>query len=118
MQELDCLIIHTPKFNNYYKPVGQFTRVNYMPLGLLGIADYLNRNRMKCSVLHQGVEKMNRKSWQLEESLTSVSVPVIALSLHWQAEVSWRIEYFQLKESVRKALDKKNAESFLTLPAT
>ena len=22
MQELDCLIIHTPKFNNYYKPVG------------------------------------------------------------------------------------------------
>ena len=83
MQKLDCLIIHTPKFNNYYKPVGQFMWVNYMPLGLLGIADYLNRNGMKCSVLHQGVEKMNRKSWQLEESLNSMSAPVIALSLHW-----------------------------------
>jgi radical SAM superfamily enzyme YgiQ (UPF0313 family) len=83
MQKLDCLIIHTPKFNNYYKPVGQFMWVNYMPLGLLGIADYLNRNRMKCSVLHQGVEKMNRKSWQLEESLNSMSALVIALSLHW-----------------------------------
>ncbi|HYQ61585.1 MAG TPA: cobalamin-dependent protein, partial [Desulfatiglandales bacterium] len=83
MRKLDCLIIHTPKFNNYYKPVGQFMWVNYMPLGLLGIADYLHRNRMRCSVLHQGVEKMNRLSWQLEESLSSVSVPVIALSLHW-----------------------------------
>lgn len=46
MQELDCPIVHTPKFNNYYKPVGQFMWVNYMHLGLLGIADYLNRNGM------------------------------------------------------------------------
>jgi hypothetical protein len=29
-----------------------------------------------------------------------------------QAEVSWRIEYFQLKESVRKALDKKRQSHF------
>ena len=83
MQELDCLIIHTPKFNNYYKPVGQFMWVNYMPLGLLGIADYLDRNGMKCHILHQGMEKMNRKSWQLQESLKAVSATVIALSLHW-----------------------------------
>ena len=61
VEGLDCLIIHTPKFNNYYKPVGQFMWVNYMPLGLLGIADYLNRNKIKCRVLHQGVEKMNRE---------------------------------------------------------
>ena len=83
MQELDCLILHTPKFNNYYKPVGQFMWVNYMPLGLLGIADFLNRNGMTCRVVHQGVEKMERKSWQLEDSLRSMSAPVIALSLHW-----------------------------------
>jgi hypothetical protein len=31
--EMDCLIIHTPKFNNYYKPFGEFIWVNYMPLG-------------------------------------------------------------------------------------
>jgi len=71
MQKLDCLIIHTPKFNNYYKPVGQFMWVNYMPLGLLGIADYLHRNGFKCRVLHQGIEWMNRKSWKLEDSLNS-----------------------------------------------
>jgi radical SAM superfamily enzyme YgiQ (UPF0313 family) len=83
MQELDCLIIHTPKFNNYYKPVGQFMWVNYMPLGLLGIANYLGTNGMKCHVLHQGVEKMNCNSWQLQDRLKTVSAPVIALSLHW-----------------------------------
>lgn len=83
MKDLDCLIIHTPKFNNYYKPVGQFMWVNYMPLGLLGIADYLERNGMKCHVLHQGVERMNQESWQLGDSLNSSNPPVIGLSLHW-----------------------------------
>lgn len=83
MQRLDCLIIHTPKFNNYYRPVGQFMWVNYMPLGLLGIADHLQRNGLTSRVLHQGIEWMNRKSWRLEESLNSAPVPVVALSLHW-----------------------------------
>jgi len=97
MQTLDCLIIHTPKFNNYYKPVGQFMWVNYMPLGLLGIADYLNRNSIKCRVLHQGVERMNDKSWQIENHLESVDSSVFALSLHWHyqaydvIESCWKI---------------------------
>jgi radical SAM superfamily enzyme YgiQ (UPF0313 family) len=96
MHDLDCLIIHTPKFNNYYKPVGQFMWVNYMPLGLLGIADYLERNGIKCRVLHQGVERMNRESWQLEESLNSSNPPVIGVSLHWHYQA------YDVIESCRK----------------
>jgi radical SAM superfamily enzyme YgiQ (UPF0313 family) len=92
VEGLDCLIIHTPKFNNYYKPVGQFMWVNYMPLGLLGIADYLNRNKIKCRVLHQGVEKMNRESWKVEDILNSSPPPVIALSLHWHYQAYDTIE--------------------------
>jgi len=38
------------------------------------------------------VEKMNRPSWQLEESLSSVSAPVIALSLHWHYQAHDVIE--------------------------
>lgn len=83
MSELDCLIIHTPKFNNYYEPLGHFMWVNYMPMGLLGLADYLDRNGLHCRVLHQGIEWMNNKSWRLENSLESVDSPLIALSLHW-----------------------------------
>jgi radical SAM superfamily enzyme YgiQ (UPF0313 family) len=96
LQDIDCLIIHTPKFNNYYKPVGQFMWVNYMPLGLLGMADYLNRNGIKCRVLHQGVEWMNQRSWQIEDSLNSIAPSVIALSLHWHYQA------FDVIETCRK----------------
>ena len=92
MQALDCLIIHTPKFNNYYKPLGQFMWVNYMPLGLLGIADYLARNEITCRVLHQGVERMNQDSWQLGDYLKSVTSPLVALSLHWHYQAHDVIE--------------------------
>jgi radical SAM superfamily enzyme YgiQ (UPF0313 family) len=100
MHNLDCLIIHTPKFNNYYKPVGQFMWVNYMPLGLLGIADHLSRNGFKCRVLHQGIEWMNRKSWTLEDSLNSAPPPVIGLSLHWHYQAHDVIESCK---TIRKA---------------
>jgi hypothetical protein len=66
--------------------------VNYMPLGLLGIADHLNRNGFKCRVLHQGIEWMNRKSWKLEDSLNSAPPPVIGLSLHWHYQAHDVIE--------------------------
>ena len=108
MQQLDCLIIHTPKFNNYYKPVGQFMWVNYMPLGLLGIADYLGRNGMKSRVVHQGVQKMDGKSWQLEDSLKSVSAPVIALSLHWHYQAH------DVVESCRK-IREINPDSYIVV---
>jgi len=83
VSELHCLIVHTPKFNNYYKPIGHFMWVNYMPMGLLGLADYLDQNGFGCRVLHQGVERMNDRSWRLEDALGSVAPPLIALSLHW-----------------------------------
>lgn len=101
MGGLDCLIIHTPKFKNYYKPVGQFMWVNYMPLGLLGIADYLDRNGINTRVLHQGVEKMNRDSWKLEESLNSSDPPVIALSLHWHYQAH---DVMETCKTIRKLL--------------
>jgi len=95
MKTLDCLIIHTPKFNNYYKPVGDFMWVNYMPLGLLGIADYLDRNGIQCRVLHQGVAWMNDKSWRIEKHLESVSPAVVAFSLHWHYQARDVIESCQ-----------------------
>ena len=93
---MDCLIIHTPKFNNYYKPVGEFMWVNYMPLGLLGIADYLDRNGIRCRVLHQGVERMNDASWRIEHYLRSATPAVVALSLHWHYQA------YDVIESCRK----------------
>ncbi len=66
--------------------------VNYMPLGLLGIADYLDRNGIRCRVLHQGVERMNDASWRIEHCLRSVAPAVVALSLHWHYQAHDVIE--------------------------
>jgi hypothetical protein len=38
---MDLLFLHTPKFQNYYKPIGEFSFILFPPLGLLGLADYL-----------------------------------------------------------------------------
>ncbi len=101
---MDCLIIHTPKFNNYYKPVGHFMWVNYMPLGLLGIADCLDRNGIKCRVLHQGVERMNDSSWRIEKDLKSVDPSVVALSMHWHYQAYDVIESCRrIRENLPKA---------------
>ena len=80
---MDCLLIHTPKFNNHYRPLGHFIWVNSMPMGLLGLADHLAKQGFACRVLHQGVEWMNNRSWRLEDTLQAVDPPLIALSLHW-----------------------------------
>lgn len=103
MQKLDCLLIHTPKFNNYYKPTGNFTWVNYLPMGLLGLADYLDRNGHPCRILHQGVEWMNDKSWQVEDGLESVDAPLIALSLHWHHQAYDVIETCRKIRALRPA---------------
>ncbi|MHC4179840.1 MAG: B12-binding domain-containing radical SAM protein, partial [Planctomycetota bacterium] len=103
MSELDCLLIHTPKFDNYYEPAGHFTWVNYTPMGMLGLADYLERNGHACKILHQGVEWMNDKSWQLEDSLASVDPPLIALSLHWHHQAYDVIETCKKIRALRPA---------------
>lgn len=108
MQDLACLIIHTPKFNNYYKPLGQFMWVNYMPLGLLGIADHLNRNGAECRVLNQSVEWMKDESWKLEDRLKNINSHVFALSLHWHYQA------FDVIETCRK-IREMHLDSFIVL---
>ncbi len=86
MSPPDCLIIHTPKFNDHHKLAGSIMSVNYMPMGLLGLADYLQKNGVACRILHQGVEWLNNPSGRLEDSLQSVDPRLIALSMHWHQQ--------------------------------
>lgn len=83
MIPLDCLLVHTPKFGNYYKPMGHFTWLNYMAVGLLALADHLERNGVRTRILHQGVQWMNDRSWRLEDSIKAFDTPLVGVSLHW-----------------------------------
>jgi len=101
MVQLDCLLVHTPKFDNYYKPIGHFTWVNYMPVGMLGLADHLETGGCRARILHQGVEWMNDRSWRLEDTLATVDAPLVALSLHWHQQAYDVIETCRRIRAVR-----------------
>ncbi len=44
MGKVDCLFLHVPKLINYYRPIGQFIWINFLPMGLLALADLLHRH--------------------------------------------------------------------------
>ena len=55
-ESLDLLIIHVPKFSNYYPPFGEYMTVNLLPMGTLALADLASQNGFKTRVLHMGLE--------------------------------------------------------------
>jgi hypothetical protein len=52
---MNVLFLHTPKFHNYYKPIGRFSFILFPPIGLLGLADYLRKNGHAAKMIHLGV---------------------------------------------------------------
>ena len=56
MEKVDCLFLHVPKLTNYYRPINDFIWINFLPMGLLGLADLLQRHHVSTQVVHLGVE--------------------------------------------------------------
>jgi len=78
------LFLHVPKFNNFYKPVGPFIWINYMPMGFLAIADAINRAGHPVEVVHAGVEWINDRSFQLDSLVRDrPDIGAVGLNLHW-----------------------------------
>lgn len=100
VKKIDCLFIHVPKFNNYYTPLNEFIWINYMPMGLLALADFLCKNGYISKVLHLGVEWIKDRKFSVIEYLSQFDVKIIGLTLHW---------HYQSYDVVRVAEDiKKN----------
>ncbi len=45
-ESLDLLIIHVPKFSNFYRPFGEYMTVNLLPMGTLALADLASQKRI------------------------------------------------------------------------
>jgi len=58
----------------------------YMPMGLLAIADYADRQGYKTEVLHPGIEWINNKSFSLISHVEKCLPRLIGLSLHWHQQ--------------------------------
>lgn len=97
---MDFLLIHAPTFRNYYRPLGTFTAINYMPMGLLALADLLSRHGYETEVIHLGVEWMQDRRFSLIDYIANRGVRVVGISLHWHPQSYESLEWGRrIKES-------------------
>ena len=83
MGKVDCLFLHVPKWINYYRPIGQFLWINFLPMGLLALADLLHRHGFSTEVLHLGVEWIEDRNFSILDYLQEKSPRIVAFDLHW-----------------------------------
>ena len=83
---MDCLLVHTPKMNNFYKPLGDFMFINYMPMGLPAIADWVNRHGHPTKIVHCGIEWIENPDFSIAEYAARHQPAVIGLCLHWHQQ--------------------------------
>jgi len=83
MEKVDCLFLHVPKFNNYYRPIDQFIWINFLPMGLLGLADLLQRKQISTQIVHLGVEWIEDRTFSILDYIRKTNPRIVALDLHW-----------------------------------
>ncbi len=100
---MKTILLHVPKFNNFYKPIGDFIWLTYMPMGLLAMADYAAKHHAEVEVVHLGVEWAINRRFNVADLIRDKSdVRAIGLSLHWHAQSFDVIEAAKRIKEVRK----------------
>jgi radical SAM superfamily enzyme YgiQ (UPF0313 family) len=80
---IDILFCHSPKFNNFYQPIGGYSFILYHPIGLLGLADYIKKHGFSTIVIDLGIEKRIYGEIDIEKIINEYSPKVIGFDLHW-----------------------------------
>jgi len=62
---IDCLFVHCPKMHNHYKPLQDFMWINYMPIGLMALANIAQEAGLRTRVVHLGVEWIEDESFSI-----------------------------------------------------
>jgi len=83
MARIDCLFLHIPKLINYYRPINQFFWISFLPMGLLGLADSLQRHGISTQIVHLGVEWIEDHDFSILEYIREKTPRIIAIDLHW-----------------------------------
>jgi len=83
MEKLDCLFLHVPKLKNYYRPIDQFIWINFLPMGILGLADLLQRHNISTQIVHLGVEWIENHDFSILTYIKEKAPRIVAIDLHW-----------------------------------
>jgi len=95
---LNCLLLHTPKFDNWYKPLGDFIWINYLPVGIFALADYLVQHGYSSKIVHLGIEWIEDHHFNIVDFLEENKPGVVALSLHWHHQA---YDVMKLAEAIK-----------------
>ena len=83
MEKVDCLFIHVPKLRNYYRPIDQFLWINFLPMGLIGLADLLQRHSLSTQIVHLGVEWIEDHHFSILDYVREKNPQIVAMDLYW-----------------------------------
>ncbi|MFM7203753.1 MAG: radical SAM protein [Myxococcota bacterium] len=81
--DLDCLLVHTPKADNHYLPIGDFFNITYLPMGMLALCEYIRRMGYGAEIIHLGVEWLHDPHFNLVHELEGKRIRAFGLSLYW-----------------------------------
>ena len=83
MEYYDVLFIHAPNLSNFYLPSGRFINNNYIPMGMIALANLVKEANYKTILLHLGVEKMLNANFSVVEYIISHKIKFVGLDLFW-----------------------------------
>ena len=46
VEQIDFLFVHVPKKSSFYKPLGEFMNITFMPMGIFAMSDYSEQKRL------------------------------------------------------------------------
>lgn len=98
---MKTLFLHVPKFNNHYKPIGDFIWINYMPMGFLAIADHVQRHGFNVKVVHLGVEWVVDRNVKLDAFIADPGIKIVGMTLHWH------YQSYDVIEAARRIKEKR-----------
>ncbi len=92
MHSLDCLLVHVPKWINYYPPLHLYSSLNWMSHGLFGLADTLHQAGHLCKIIHLGVEKAINPAFSLAAYVKEHQVSAVGFSMHFHQQITDTIQ--------------------------
>ena len=104
----EFVIFHPPKMNNWYYPFGDTMYIKSMAIGLLAIAEYLERNGISSEIIHLGSEFITDPKFDPAEYVNKTRPAVVGISLHWHYQSYDAIE-------LAKYIKSKNPDVFLLM---
>ncbi|MCL5035510.1 MAG: cobalamin-dependent protein [Chloroflexi bacterium] len=105
---LDLLLLHVPRLGAVYEPLGEFSFINLMPMGMFSLADSARRKGYKTRILHYQVEEIADREFSLKKFLSHNRPRVIGMSLSWHPQSASVIE-------TAKSIKKDFPETFIVL---